>query len=81
MELQAPVLRVSTRRSPIIVPTFFAYLQVLHRNIQEALRMHPPLTILMRYCKKPFSVTTSKGLSFVIPKARSLLTARHILLP
>ena len=34
--------------------------------------MHPPLTILMRYCKKPFSVTTSKGLSFIIPKARSL---------
>ena len=31
--------------------------------------MHPPLTILMRYCKKPFTVTTSTGLSFVIPKA------------
>ncbi len=31
--------------------------------------MHPPLTILMRYCKRPFTVTTSKGLSFVIPKA------------
>ena len=37
--------------------------------------MHPPLTILMRYSKKPFTVTTSKGLSFVIPKAGPLYTS------
>ena len=43
-------------------------LQVLHRNIQEALRLFPPLIIVMRYVKETFSVTDSKGRQFVIPK-------------
>ncbi|PNW86578.1 hypothetical protein CHLRE_02g092350v5 [Chlamydomonas reinhardtii] len=43
-------------------------MEVLHRNITEALRMHPPLLLVMRYAKKPFSVTTSTGKSYVIPK-------------
>lgn len=40
----------------------------LHSNIQEALRMFPPLIMVMRYVKQPFSVTTSAGRSHVIPK-------------
>jgi cytochrome P450 len=44
--------------------------QVLHRNIMEAIRMHPPLLLVMRYCKKPFSVTTSTGKTYVIPKVK-----------
>lgn len=47
-------------------------MEVLHRNITEALRMHPPLLLVMRYAKKPFSVTTSTGKSYVIPKVRLL---------
>ncbi|KXZ44315.1 hypothetical protein GPECTOR_69g408 [Gonium pectorale] len=43
-------------------------MEVLHRNITEALRMHPPLLLVMRYAKKPFEVTTSDGKSYVIPK-------------
>jgi sterol 14-demethylase len=43
-------------------------MEVLQRNITEALRMHPPLILLMRYAKQPFSVTTSKGQTFNIPK-------------
>jgi sterol 14alpha-demethylase len=41
---------------------------VLHRNIQEAVRLFPPLIILLRYVKETFSVTDSKGRQFVIPK-------------
>ncbi|KAL4458418.1 hypothetical protein ABPG75_013283 [Micractinium tetrahymenae] len=43
-------------------------MDVLHRNIQEALRMEPPLVMLMRYSKEPFSVTTSEGKTYVVPK-------------
>lgn len=43
-------------------------MEVLQRNIQEALRLFPPLIMLMRYAKEPFSVTTSKGKEYTIPK-------------
>ncbi len=43
-------------------------MEVLHRNISEALRMHPPLILLLRYAKVPFTVTTSSGKEYVIPK-------------
>lgn len=33
----------------------------------EALRIHPPLLMVMRYAKQPFSVTTSKGQTYTIP--------------
>ena len=45
-------------------------LDVLHRNIQEALRMNPPLIMVMRLAKEAFSVTTSEGKSYVVPKVR-----------
>lgn len=41
---------------------------VLHRNIQEAIRLHPPLILLLRQVHKDFTVTTSKGKSYRIPK-------------
>lgn len=43
-------------------------MEVLQRNIKEALRIHPPLVMLLRYVKAPFTVTDSKGKDFVIPK-------------
>ncbi len=46
-------------------------MDVLHRNIQEALRIHPPLILLLRYAKEAFSVTTSKGKQVAIPKVGS----------
>ncbi|KAF6265917.1 sterol 14 desaturase [Scenedesmus sp. NREL 46B-D3] len=42
-------------------------MEALHLNIQEALRMHPPLLLVMRYVKQPFSVTTSQGRTYNIP--------------
>lgn len=57
-------------------------MDVLHRNIQEALRLFPPLILLMRYAKEAFSVTTSKGAAITIPKVPTfLLACSHPLLP
>lgn len=50
-------------------------MDTLHFNIQEALRMNPPLVMLMRYCKEPFSVTTSDGKKYVIPKDHIVATS------
>lgn len=43
-------------------------MDVLHRSIHEALRMGPPLIMLMRMAKESFTVTTSKGKQYIIPK-------------
>ncbi|KAF5835426.1 sterol 14 desaturase [Dunaliella salina] len=43
-------------------------MEVLHRNITEALRMNPPLVLLLRYAKQPFTATTSTGKQYLIPK-------------
>jgi hypothetical protein len=45
-------------------------MDVLHRNITEALRIHPPLLLVMRYAKQPFSVTSSKGKTYHVPAVR-----------
>ena len=44
-------------------------MQVLHRNVQEAVRLHPPLILLLRQVHRDFTVTTSKRKSYVVPKA------------
>jgi hypothetical protein len=49
-----------------------ADMEILHRNITEALRMHPPLILVMRYAKQPFTVTTSKGQTYTVPQVRVL---------
>ena len=43
-------------------------LDVLHRNIQEALRLQPPLIMVMRMAKESFPVRTSGGKEYVVPK-------------
>lgn len=40
---------------------------------QEALRMNPPLLLVMRYAKEAFKVTTSQGKTYTVPKVRSVL--------
>ena len=47
----------------------------LHLNIQEALRMNPPLVMLMRMSKEPFAVTTSDGRHYVVPKGHIVATS------
>eukprot|EP00976_Prorocentrum_cordatum_P105838 1194338-Prorocentrum_minimum.AAC.4 len=47
----------------------------LHCCVKEALRMHPPLIMLMRYCHKEFSVTDKDGKEFVVPKGDIVATS------
>lgn len=46
-------------------------MDVLQRNITEALRLFPPLIMLLRQAKAAFAVETSAGRRHVVPKARS----------
>ena len=46
---------------------------------QEAVRMFPPLIMVMRYVKETFSVKDSSGRQFVIPKVHAhLFPASHV---
>ena len=49
--------------------------QVLERCMMEALRLFPPLIMLLRQAKAPFAVTTSQGKTYVISKVSSLAFA------
>ncbi len=46
------------------------HMEVLQRNITEALRINPPLTLLLRQVKKSFAVTTSSGKTHIVPKVQ-----------
>lgn len=46
-------------------------MEVLHNMMNEALRLHPPLIMLLRYVKVPFTVTTTTGVTYDIPKVRN----------
>ena len=52
-----------------------AEMDELHFAIKEALRMHPPLIMLLRMCHKPFKVTTTKGKDYVVPKGHIVATS------
>ena len=46
---------------------------MLQNNITEALRLFPPLIMLMRQVKRTFSVTTRTGQTYTIPKVLLLI--------
>ncbi len=52
-----------------------AEMDELHFCIKEALRMHPPLIMLLRQCNVPFEVETTKGKKFVVPKGHIVATS------
>jgi len=47
----------------------------LHFAIKEALRMHPPLIMLLRQAHVDFPVTTTTGKSYTIPKGHIVATS------
>jgi sterol 14-demethylase len=47
----------------------------LHRVVKEALRLHPPLMMLMRYVREPFEVTDRHGRTYRMPKGRIVATS------
>ncbi|XP_071723532.1 obtusifoliol 14-alpha demethylase-like [Rutidosis leptorrhynchoides] len=50
-------------------------MDVLHRSIKEALRLHPPLIMLLRSSHSDFSVTTRDGKEYDIPKGHIVATS------
>lgn len=50
-------------------------MEVLYRCIKEALRLHPPLIILLRSSHSDFSVTTREGKQYDIPKGHIVATS------
>jgi sterol 14-demethylase len=50
-------------------------MDVLHAAVTEALRLGPPLVMLLRYAKAPFAVTTSTGERYVIPAGHIVATS------
>ncbi|KAK6159565.1 hypothetical protein DH2020_006879 [Rehmannia glutinosa] len=50
-------------------------MEVLYRSIKEALRLHPPLIMLLRSSHSDFSVTTKEGIEYDI--RRDILLPRH----
>nr|KYP39773.1 Obtusifoliol 14-alpha demethylase [Cajanus cajan] len=52
-----------------------AEMDVLYRCIKEALRLHPPLIMLLRSSHSDFSVTTKEGKEYDIPKGHIIATS------
>ena len=50
-------------------------MDVLYRCIKEALRLHPPLILLLRYNHKDFTVKTRQGNEYVVPKNHIVATS------
>lgn len=50
-------------------------MDTLHVCIKEALRLHPPLIMLMRLAHEDFSVTDREGRSFTVPKGDIVATS------
>ncbi|CAI9093095.1 OLC1v1028510C1 [Oldenlandia corymbosa var. corymbosa] len=50
-------------------------MEVLYRCIKEALRLHPPLIMLLRQSHADFSVTTREGNEYDIPKGHIVATS------
>ncbi|KAK4371857.1 hypothetical protein RND71_007241 [Anisodus tanguticus] len=50
-------------------------MEVLYRCIKEALRLHPPLIMLLRSSHSDFSVTTREGKEYDIPKGHIVATS------
>ncbi|ERN06120.1 sterol 14-demethylase [Amborella trichopoda] len=50
-------------------------MDVLYRCIKEALRLHPPLILLLRSSHSDFSVTTGEGKEYEVPKGHIVATS------
>lgn len=50
-------------------------MEVLYRCIKEALRLHPPLIMLLRSSHSEFSAKTKEGVEYVIPKGHIVATS------
>ena len=73
--LEAEQLKIKGKHGDVIDFDVLAEMDELHFAIKEALRMHPPLIMLLRQCHVPFKVTTTKGKEFIVPKGHIVATS------
>jgi sterol 14-demethylase len=59
--LEAEQLKIKSKHGDTIDFDVLAEMDELHFAIKEALRMHPPLIMLLRQCHVPFKVTDDEG--------------------
>ena len=52
-----------------------ASMDELHFAVKEALRMHPPLIMLLRMAQVPFDVETTTGKKYTVPKGHIVATS------
>lgn len=52
-------------------------MELLHNCMREALRMHPPLVLLMRKCKKDV-VIKAKGKEYVVPEGDTVMVSPSV---
>lgn len=75
--------RIIAKHGPKLTLEALKEMDILQRNIQEAIRLHPPLILLLRQVHKDFTVTTSKGKTFKVPKVpkfkSSIYTIEHMI--
>ncbi|KAL6517395.1 hypothetical protein OROMI_033096 [Orobanche minor] len=50
-------------------------MEALHRCVKEALRLHPPLILLLRSSHSDFSVATKEGKEYDVPKGHIVATS------
>lgn len=72
LEEQRSILRLHGKRLDMQV---LGEMELLQRNISEALRLFPPLILLMRQVKADFSVTSRQGRHYVIPKGHIVMAS------
>ena len=65
---EAEQRRVLASRGPSIDMNALGDMHVLHSHITEALRLFPPLIMLLRKANAAFAVETSAGRRHVVPK-------------
>ncbi|XP_066355604.1 obtusifoliol 14-alpha demethylase-like isoform X2 [Miscanthus floridulus] len=66
---------VMKRHGDKIDHDILAEMDVLYRCIKEALRLHPPLIMLLRQSHSDFTVTTKEGKEYDIPKGHIVATS------
>lgn len=72
VEEQKEILK---RHGDSIDHDILAEMDVLYRCIKEALRLHPPLIMLLRQSHSDFTVTTKEGKVYDIPKGHIVATS------
>lgn len=66
---------IMQRRGDGVNHEVLSEMDTLHRCIKEALRLHPPLIMLLRHSHSEFTVKTREGVEFDIPRGDIVATS------